>query len=157
VNGVAPKYIDSDGDGYEDPEPGPMPQPADTPPPGPAPDPAQLPVVVTVNIVGSSGTAAYAPNPATASMGNTLVWMNADLTTHNIVLNDGTIVGNLAPGQASQPIPLTSATVSFVCTIHPSMTGLVTDPSQIPPPASPTPPPDDYGYEDDYGYLRFTR
>ena len=172
VTGVAPHYVDSDGDGYEDPDPGPMPEPGQTPSPnpgpGPAPDPAQLPVVVTVNIVGSSGTAAFAPNPAMASVGNTMVWVNGDLRTHNIVLNDGTIVGNLAPGQTSLPIPLTSSTVSFVCTIHPSMTGQVTDPaasptvptdpSQTPPPASPMPPPDDYddGYEDDY-YLRFAR
>jgi len=166
-----PQYVDEDGDGYEDPEPGPMPEPGQTPAPQvPAPNPGQLPVVVTVNIVGSSGTAAFTPNPAMASVGNTMVWMNNDLRPHNIVLNDGTSVGNLAPGQTSLPIPLTSSTVSFVCTIHPSMTGQVTDPaaapptaptdpSQTPPPASPMPPSDDYddGYEDDDYYLRFAR
>jgi plastocyanin len=171
---VPPRYVDNDGDGYEDPEPGPMPEPGQTPAPDPGqvppPDPAQPPAVVTVNIVGSSGTAAFAPNPTQASVGNTIVWMNTDLTTHTIVLNDGTIVGNLAPGQASVPITLTSATASYRCTIHPSMTGQVsdpaaapptapTDPSQTPPPASPMPPPDDYddGYEDDYSYLRSAR
>lgn len=172
ANLVVPQRVDYDGDGYEDPEPGQMPEPGQTPAPDPGqlptPDPAQSPVVVTVNIVGSSGTAAFAPNPLQASVGNTIVWKNGDLRGHDIVLDDGRLVGNLAPGQSSLPVTLTSATTSYRCTIHPSMTGQVSDPaagpptapanpSQTPPPASQNPSTDDDGYEDDYYYFRFTR
>jgi plastocyanin len=170
---VVPQHADYDGDGYEDPEPGPMPEPGPTPSPDPGqvptPAPTQPPVVVTVNIVGSFGTAAFAPNPTQASVGNTIVWVNGDLRAHDIVLDDGRLVGNLAPGQSSLPVMLTSATTSYRCTIHPSMTGQVSDaaaapptaPSSpsTPPPGSPNPAPDDYddGYEDDYSYFRFAR
>lgn len=167
-----PQYVDNDGDGYDDPEPAPMPDPGQVPVPDPGqvpmPDPGAVPVVVTVNIVGSSGNTAFMPNPVQALVGNTIVWMNADMRTHDIVLDDGTVVGNLAPGQTSLPVTITNATVGFHCTIHASMVGQVTDAatapptsapdqSQSPPPASPTPPADDYGdgYEDDY-YLRVT-
>ena len=101
---VIPRRVDSDGDGYEDPEPGPMPDPGQAPPPaGPAP------VIVTVNIVGSFGTGAFAPNPLQASIGNTIVWTNGDAIGHTIVLDNGTLVGTLAPGQSSAPISLQSA------------------------------------------------
>jgi plastocyanin len=147
--------VDNDNDGYEDPEPGPVPnpEPGPVPEPGPmpspepgsrpdpgqapTPDPAQVPVVVTVSIIGSFGTEAFMPNPVQASIGNTIVWTNGDVRAHDIVLGDGTVVGNLAPGQSSLPIPLTSPTASYQCTIHPSMVGHVTDPAAAP---SPVPP-----------------
>lgn len=149
-----------------DPGQGPAPDPAQVP----VPDPTQVPVVLRVSIIGSFGTGAFMPNPLQGSVGNTIVWTNGDVIAHDIVLDDGRPVGSLAPGQSSLPITLTSATASYRCTIHPSMTGQVsdpaaapptapTDPSQTPPPASPMPPPDDYddGYEDDYSYLKLAR
>ena len=178
-----PRRVDEDGDGYEDPEPGPMPDPGTLPPPNPeqVPPPAGMPapegipvppVQLTINVVGTFGTAAFAPNPLQAAIGNTIVWMNNDLLPHNIVLDNGTPVGNIAPGQSSMPIPLATDTVSYRCTIHPSMTGQIvppipalppgeplppSDPSQMPAPDPGTPAPpnpygDDYddGYEDDY-------
>ena len=86
--------VDNDGDGYDDPEP-----PGDAPPP--VPDPGQIPpaVQLTVNITSSFGTGAFAPNPLQAATGNTIVWLNADLINHDIMLDDGTPVGNLAPGR----------------------------------------------------------
>ena len=165
------RRIDEDGDGYEDPEgmpsdPGtvPMPSPGDVPPPEGIPAPVQL----TINVVGISGPLSFAPNPLHASLGNTIVWTNSDLVQHDIVLDDGTPVGNLAPGQSSAPITLNTETAGYHCTIHPSMTGqitpppppgevLPTDPSQMPMPdpyGSPSQDPygDGYddGYEDDY-------
>ena len=144
-----------------------MPDPGQTPAPGgqmPPADPAQIPTAVTVNIVGAFGTGAFVPNPLQASMGNAIVWMNSDAIAHNIVLEDGTIVGNLAPGQSSAPIVLTRSNASYRCTIHPSMTGQVTDPTAPPPDPSQAPVPDPYAqpapsdpYDDPYDYLNVVR
>jgi plastocyanin len=139
------------------------------PPPDAAPVPVP-PVPLTVNIVSSFGTGAFVPNPIQAVAGDTVVWMNNDLLPHTIILADGTIVGNLAPGQSSLPIALTSPTVSYQCTIHPSMVGQVVaagtlplPPDQMPAPSPGPVQPDPYGdgYDDgygdgydDYGYLR---
>ncbi len=177
----APRRIDEDGDGYEDPEPGTMPDPETSPPPNPEqvpppdgmPAPGGIPVPpvqLTINMVGTFGTAAFAPNPLQAAIGNTIVWMNNDFVPHDIVLDNGTPVGNIAPGQSSIPIPLATETVSYRCTIHPSMTGqivpvqamptggpLPSDPSQVPPapdPSAPAPAPSNPygdGYDDGYG------
>jgi hypothetical protein len=89
--------------------------------------------------------------------------MNNDVLPHTIILADGTIVGNLAPGQSSLPIGLTSASVSYQCTIHPSMVGQVVDvgtqplppdqmPAPAPGPAQPDPYADGYGDGSDEGY-----
>lgn len=134
-------------DYHEDPMPMPDPAPAPAPDPGPAPAPG--PSALTISIVGSFGSAAFMPNPIQAVVGNTIVWTNNDATLHRIVLDDGTAVGNLAPGQSSTPIALTKASASYHCTIHPSMVGSFQDPS-APAPAPPPvyePPPDD-GYYD---------
>jgi plastocyanin len=165
---LIPRHIDSDGDGYEDPEPAPMPDPGQAPPPDsgqvPPPVPGQPPVIVTVNIVGSFGTGAFSPNPLQASIGNTIIWTNGDAVGHTIVLDNGTLVGTLAPGQSSAPLSLPSATTTYRCTIHPSMTGQIVDPAaasttpgQSPPPMpdpSYPPPNDPYQdpYEDPYDY-----
>ena len=149
------------------PAPGPLPTPEGIPPPGGPPVPVQL----TVSVVGLLGNLSFAPNPLQATIGNTVVWMNNDVLPHDIVFDDGTPIGNLAPGQSSLPIPLMTATASYHCTIHPSMTGQIvampavppgegvpTDPSQMPVPV-PDPsgqplPPDPYGdgYDDGYDY-----
>lgn len=169
-----PQRADNDYDGYEDPEPGPdtgaMPAPATTPSPEQIPpaDGAAIPVQLTVNITGLFGPASFTPNPLPAAVGNTVVWMNSDFINHDIVLDDGTPVGNLAPGQSSAPLSLAVPNVGYHCTIHPSMVGQIavpvvgTDPAQLPapdpsgyyPPPAADPyadPSGDDGY-DDYDY-----
>ena len=150
-----------------DPATVPMPNPDQVPPPEGIPPSA--PVQFTINVVGLLGPLSFVPNPLQAAVGNLIVWTNNDLVQHDIVLDDGTPVGNLAPGQSSAPIPLITERTSFHCTLHPSMTGQITppaapgevlpgDPSQGPPMpdpyASPDPNPsgDGYGdgYDDDY-------
>jgi len=83
-----------------------------------------------------------------------VVWQNNDILTHHIVLDDGTDLGELAPGQASLPMTMVAPTATFHCLIHPTMVGTLTvDP--VPPvdpfmPTDPYAPPPDDGYY--YGY-----
>ena len=166
VGNFAPRGTYHDGDEHDEPEPGTDPPPNPEQPP---PDGAPLPVQLTINVVASFGSSAFAPNPLQAALGNTIVWTNNDLVPHDIVFDDGTPIGNLAPGQSSMPIPLAAETVSYHCTFHPTMVGTVTtivtpptDPSgnPTPDPSGPPAPPDPYGdggddgdgYGDDYDY-----
>ena len=159
-------------EGEDEPEPGPPTDPGTDPVPPPEQPPgdgAPLPVQLTIAVVGAFGTSAFAPNPLQAVIGNTIVWTNNDLVPHDIVFDDGTPIGNLAPGQSSMPIALTAETVGYRCTFHPTMVGQVTtivapptDPSgnPTPDPSGPPAPPDPYGdggdggdgYGDDYDY-----
>jgi plastocyanin len=130
-------------------DPGQMP-PSEVPP-------APVPVPLNVNIISSFGTGAFMPNPIQAVAGDSIVWTNGDLITHTIVLDDGTMVGNLAPGQASPPIPLTNTTIGYHCTLHPSMVGQIVTagampvpPGDMPPVPAPAPGPDPYGGGDEY-------
>ena len=115
------------------------------------PDPAPGPMTRMINIIGSFGSGAFDVNPIQATVGDLIVWMNADKTTHHIVFDDGTDVGNVAPGQATTPIAMTKAVVAYHCTIHPSMVGTIGGDMSAPPPAPPPydpppydPPPYDY-------------
>ena len=162
---LAPRRVDEDGDGYEDPD---QPQIPGQPLP---PDGVPIRVQLTINVVSSFGIAAFVPNPLHAAIGNTIVWTNTDLVPHDIVLDDGRPVGMLLPGQSSLPIALATETTGYHCTFHPTMVGQVTpmptdvplplptDPSQVPPAGpAPAPPPYDYGGDDggsgydDYDY-----
>ena len=114
-----------------------------------SPDPTLGPPPLTVSIVGSFGPGAFIPNPLPALIGNVVVWTNTDLVQHVIALDDGTIVGDLAPGQSTAPIAISAPSVGYHCVLHPSMTGTISDPALIPPamPDPPyTPPPDYYDY-----------
>jgi plastocyanin len=104
-----------------------------------------------IGIVGSFGANAFTPNPIQAAVGDMIVWTNNDLVPHIIVLDDGTEAGHVAPGQSTAPLALITPTVTYRCTIHPSMVGTVgidLTPAPPPPPEPPYWPP---GYYDDYG------
>jgi plastocyanin len=106
-----------------------------------------------IGIVGTVGSAAFSPNPAPAEVGNLVVWTNNDAAPHRIVLGDGTVVGDVAPGASTAPVPLTAASMEYHCTIHPSMVGTLGVPAATPPPYVPPPdygPPPGYGYGYDY-------
>jgi plastocyanin len=121
----------------------PAPPAPGTPEPGaPAPAPTPDPVTTTINIIGTDGASAFLPNPIQAAMGNLLVWMNGDTRLHHIVLDDGTDIGDVLPGQASAPKALaTAAPTGFHCTIHPSMVGSINGPLPAPMPEPPYYPP----------------
>ena len=111
-------------------------------------DPATpTPMAVIISIVGSFGAGAFMPNPTLANMGDQIVFTNSDAVLHHIVLDDGTDLGDVAPGQSSAPLPLMTPTATFHCTIHPSMVGGINVDMTAPMPDPYTPPSDDY-----YGY-----
>ena len=92
-----------------------------------APDGASAPPAgaVVIDIVGVNGAQSYAPNPATVTAGQTVVWHNVDTTTHRVVLDDRALdTGNIAPGRFSAPMVL-PASGPYHCTIHPSMVGTI--------------------------------
>jgi plastocyanin len=101
----------------------PTPTTSPTPSPTPTPGPAAGDIVIT--IVGMDGSLSYSPNPATARVGQTVAWKNADTVPHTATANGGTFnTGTIAPGATSSPIAMTAAgTFPYVCAIHPSMTG----------------------------------
>ena len=101
-----------------------MPDPAN-----PMPDPAApaAPISVIINIIGTFGSGAFDPDPIQAALGNMMVWTNNDTRVHHIMLDDGTDVGEVAPGQSTAPMALTTPSATFHCTIHPSMVGTIGD------------------------------
>jgi plastocyanin len=117
-------------------------------------DPAMpTPLQVIVNIVSSFGSTAFMPNPTMANMGDQIVFTNTDLVMHHIVLDDGTDLGEVQPGQSSAPVSLMTPTATYHCTIHPTMVGSIN--GDLPPaaPADPYYPPYDNGYGGGYdGY-----
>lgn len=126
--------------------PAPLPDPtAPAPDPtAPAPAPAPTPMAVIIGIIGSFGSNAFMPNPTTANVGDQIVFSNTDVRLHHIVMDDGTDLGDVQPGQSSAPMTLATPTATFHCTIHPTMIGGI-NVDAAPAPYEP-PPRDDYGY-----------
>ena len=94
--------------------------------PTPTPTPAASDVVIT--IVGMNGSLSYSPNPATARVGQTVAWKNADSLAHTATADAGTFnTSTLAAGATSSPITMTTAgTFPYHCAIHSAMTGTLT-------------------------------
>jgi plastocyanin len=79
---------------------------------------------VIITIVGMNGNQSFTPNPATVPAGQTVAWKNADSTTHHIVQDGGGFdAGNVAPGATSIAVTAPAGSVSYHCSIHPSMVG----------------------------------
>jgi hypothetical protein len=65
-----------------------------------------------------------------------VVFKNADVVTHRVVLDDRSIdTGDIAPGASSQPQPLGAVSKPYHCSLHPSMVGSLNSA------ATPDPPP----------------
>ncbi len=78
---------------------------------------------VTVEIVGMAGANSFSPNPASAKVGQTVAWHNADVVSHTAT-GTGFDTGAISPGSTSAPIKFNSAgTLGYRCSFHPSMTG----------------------------------
>jgi plastocyanin len=92
------------------------------------------PATTSIAIVGSSGNTAFSPDVVTASAGDMLVWKNNTTVLHHIVLDDGSVVGDIQPGGSSSPLALKTASGNFHCTIHSTMIGSI---NTTAPPAAP--------------------
>ena len=92
---------------------------------------------VTVTIVGSAGNTAFNPNPVQAAAGATIAWKNNTGDVHHIVMDDGTVVGDVAPG-ATVAMPLKGTGGNYHCTTHPTMVGSVNG-ATAPPDPMPNP------------------
>jgi plastocyanin len=77
----------------------------------------------TISIVGSSGNTAFSPDVVSANVGDQIVWTNNTAVLHHIVLDDGTVVGDINPGASSAALSLKTASGNFHCTIHSTMIG----------------------------------
>ena len=108
-----------------------------TGPSTPTPPPART----TINIVSSSGSSAFSPNPAQVPSGGTIEWRNATNAAHVLVMNDGTPIGTVGPG-ANITTTLSGSGGNFRCTTHPTMVGSINGAT------APAPPPP--GANDDY-------
>ena len=90
------------------------------------------------NGVANLGASSFSPNPASINQGGMVVWANSDNTTHHIMLDDGSLdTGDIAPGSSSAAKVMTSSGGPYHCTIHPTMVGSITaptnpSPSQMP-------------------------
>ena len=67
----------------------------------------------------------FMPTTASAPLGSTVVWVNADDTPHHVVADDGSFdTGVVAPGGKSVPIVMqTDAGGYYHCAIHPTEVG----------------------------------
>jgi plastocyanin len=104
--------------------------------PTPAPTSGGSGNVVTITITGVKGGQSFSPNPATCMLGQTVVFKNADVVTHRVVLDDRSVdTGDIAPGASSAPQALGAVSKPYHCSIHPSMVGSLNSA------ATPDPPP----------------
>jgi plastocyanin len=88
---------------------------------------------VTVNIVGTAGSTAFSPNPVQAASGATMAWKNTTSVVHHIVMDDGTVIGDIAPG-ATVTSTLKGSGGNYHCTNHPTMVGSINGASAPPDP-----------------------
>ena len=105
---------------------------------------------MVISITATAGPASFTPNPLVAAVGSGVVWTNVDTLVHHIVLDNGTDVGEVAPGQSTAPMTLVAQSTGFHCSIHPSMVGVISDTASAPVP--PTPPMDYYPTPPMYEY-----
>ena len=90
--------------------------------PAPAPDPG--PGNTQIDIVGINGDRSFSPNPASAAAWQALTWKNTGGATHRIVADNGSFdTGNISSGATSPAVTVGTNSVTYHCTIHPSMVG----------------------------------
>ncbi|MDH5615431.1 MAG: cupredoxin domain-containing protein, partial [Acidimicrobiia bacterium] len=68
----------------------------------------------------------FQPANATVSKGTTVRWRNRDGFNHTTTSNDGVWAATLFPDDRFSFTFSTPGTYAYICTIHPSMTGMIT-------------------------------
>ena len=80
--------------------------------------------VVTITIKGVNGKLSFDPNPATVQAGQVVVFKNADVVTHHVMLDDKSMeTTDIAAGASSQPLAIGAINKAYHCSLHPSMVG----------------------------------
>lgn len=84
---------------------------------------------VIITIQGINGGMSFSPASATAKVGQTVAWRNADSITHDVEQDaeGGFDTDAVAGGATSKPITMTKAgALPYHCSIHPSMVATLT-------------------------------
>jgi plastocyanin len=69
---------------------------------------------------------AYDPDPVTIEEGGKVIWQNEDSAPHTATADDGSFdTGTLEEGKLGSATFKEAGTYSYVCSIHPDMTGTV--------------------------------
>jgi len=96
----------------------------------PLPTPPPTSPRTTVSIVAGASaltTTAYAPSPLNIAVGDAVLWINNDLTTHTATADGGAWnSGPMAPGRMFSQTFTTAGTFPYHCAIHPGMMGTIT-------------------------------
>jgi plastocyanin len=70
---------------------------------------------------------AFTPAEASATVGDTVTWTNADAAAHTATLDDGACATGNIPSDGSGSLVFNAAgTFKYHCAIHPTMTGTIT-------------------------------
>lgn len=65
----------------------------------------------------------FGPREVTVTVGDTVVWRNADIVRHNAVRREVFDTGELQPGERYAWVPTDTGTYRYQCTIHERMRG----------------------------------
>jgi plastocyanin len=69
---------------------------------------------------------AFSPAAISVQAGDTVTWVNNDTVAHTATATDGSFdTGSIAPGSSASITFSTAGTFSYICSIHPSMSGSV--------------------------------
>ena len=74
---------------------------------------------VTIDIRGM----AFSPAHADVSPGDTVVWTNDDIVPHTATVAGGFDSGTLNQGASARLVVTQPGTLSYACTVHPTMKG----------------------------------
>jgi plastocyanin len=66
----------------------------------------------------------YSPSNASAKVGQTVIWRNADSTVHTATANNGAFsTGFIDPGGQSSILMSSTGNFNYHCSVHPAMVG----------------------------------
>ncbi|MGH2980732.1 MAG: plastocyanin/azurin family copper-binding protein [Solirubrobacterales bacterium] len=107
--------------------------PMQAPPPAASPSPSQPPTTVSDSRAGASATKSvsivdfsFSPGSISVTLGDTVRWTNQDAAPEgHDVTGDGLDSGLMNQGDTYIHTFSSAGTVSYICTIHPSMKGTV--------------------------------
>jgi plastocyanin len=91
---------------------------------GPTMPPPDAPAATTLNVsippgAGTLGPGGYVPNPATITVGSTVMWMNNDSVSHTTTSMTGVWdSGPIPPGGTFSHTFTQAGTFPYFCTIH---------------------------------------